>query len=110
MTPYLTPYSAATPDYRRTKSLCARRKLNTGRPHAGRPERTGNELENRSGVRATGGSNPSPSAPADGVRSVETCPNWADGRGDDCLVVLGVGHTIDDCCHNAGRVRPNGAT
>src|ERR1035437_2447677 len=62
MTPYLTPYSTASPGCRRTESQCARRKLNTGRPLAGMPERIGDELENRGGVRATGGSNPSPSA------------------------------------------------
>jgi hypothetical protein len=62
LTPYLTPYSAATPGFQRTESLCARRRLNTGRPFACLPEHTVYELENRRGRQAPGGSNPSPSA------------------------------------------------
>jgi hypothetical protein len=47
LTPYLTPYGAVSPGFRRTNSLFGRPTLNTGRPCTGSAERTGDELENR---------------------------------------------------------------
>jgi hypothetical protein len=62
LTPYLTPYGAVSPGFRRTNSLFGRLMLNTGRPCTGTAEHTEDELENRRGRQAPGGSNPSPSA------------------------------------------------
>lgn len=62
LTPYLTPHGAVRSGLRRTEYLCDRRILNTQRTSTAAAGVTANELENRSGVKATGVSNPSPFA------------------------------------------------
>jgi hypothetical protein len=47
LTPYLTPYIAVAPGFRRTGSLCVSKGLNTPRPFASTAEHPNDELENR---------------------------------------------------------------
>ena len=49
LTPYLTPYRAVTPSFRRTCPSCKCLTLNTGRPFTDTAERTEDGLENRKG-------------------------------------------------------------
>ncbi len=63
MTPCLTPYGAVSPGPPRTESLCERRNSEYAADRLRAPaDARADELENRRGRQAPGGSNPSPSA------------------------------------------------